>query len=304
MKKWLTAAVLVVSFVSLTGISFAIVIPINPQSSYPVQISQPGSYQLQGNLKITNPNTTAILVNADNVTIDMNGFSVLGPTVCNGSGSALSCSPTGSGIGIDAGSHTNIKVYNGTIQGMGYIGIYAGSGIIESMSVRSINGPGILILGDAIVSSSIANQNAFCGIAVVSGTLSGNTANSNAYDGIRVSSGTVSGSIANSNGGHGIDVSNGGTVSSSFANYNEGHGIFVGGSGTVSGNSANHNAYAGIFVSFCIVNGNAARSNGTWGLRLESRAGYTNNVLWDNPSGDVAGGVNLGHNLCSGVLCP
>src|SRR5882762_4389195 len=77
-------------------------------------ITQPGSYKLSGNLQVKDENTTAIVVAADNVTIDLNGFSILGPTVCVGSvGTAVgSCSPTGTGNGVDGGTHNSITVVN------------------------------------------------------------------------------------------------------------------------------------------------------------------------------------------------
>src|SRR5437870_3755247 len=51
---------------------------------FPVTISVAGSYRLSGNLTVPDANTTAILVTVDNVTIDLNGFSIIGPTVCVG----------------------------------------------------------------------------------------------------------------------------------------------------------------------------------------------------------------------------
>src|SRR5436190_432567 len=62
---------------------------------FPVTISQRGSYRLASDLIVPNANTTAIVVNANNVTIDLNGFSIIGPTVCivNLGGTVTSCSP-------------------------------------------------------------------------------------------------------------------------------------------------------------------------------------------------------------------
>jgi len=78
---------------------------------FPVTISVSGSYRLSGNLTVPDANTTAILITAENVTIDLNGFSILGSTVC--SGFPTSCSPTGSGHGITGGVVKNISVFNG-----------------------------------------------------------------------------------------------------------------------------------------------------------------------------------------------
>src|ERR1700704_150875 len=49
---------------------------------FPVTISQPGSYRLSGNLTVPDINTTAIEITAENVTLDLNGFSIVGPFVC------------------------------------------------------------------------------------------------------------------------------------------------------------------------------------------------------------------------------
>src|SRR5947199_6672479 len=59
---------------------------------FPVTISLAGSYRLSGNLTVPNANTTAISITSDNVTIDLNGFSIIGPTVCMGF-PVTSCSP-------------------------------------------------------------------------------------------------------------------------------------------------------------------------------------------------------------------
>src|SRR5882762_4507455 len=49
---------------------------------FPVTISQPGSYRLSGNLTVPDINTTAIQITADFVTLDLNGFSIVGQNVC------------------------------------------------------------------------------------------------------------------------------------------------------------------------------------------------------------------------------
>jgi len=67
-------------------------------AGYPVTISESGSYRLTGNLTTTNVDTTLIRVVADNVTIDLNGFSLSGPVTCSGAQTA--CSSSGDGVGI------------------------------------------------------------------------------------------------------------------------------------------------------------------------------------------------------------
>src|ERR1700682_4504928 len=60
---------------------------------FPYRITQPGSYKLSGNLQAKDQNTDVIEISSDNVTIDLNGFSITGTAVC--SGSPLSCTHLG-----------------------------------------------------------------------------------------------------------------------------------------------------------------------------------------------------------------
>jgi parallel beta-helix repeat protein len=266
MKKWITTAILVVPILCLTGIAFAGVTQLSQTFVFPVTITQPGSYQLQSNLVVPAAITTAILVTVDNVTIDLNGFAILGPTVCTGSGKTLVCNPTGTGKGVDAGNQQNIKVYNGTVKGMGNIGILSGSGaIIESMRVIGNGGDGIFV-NSGTVNNNMAIGNSDDGIEVgTSGTVSGNTATGNRAAGFVVNSGTVSGNTVTDNGILGIHVN----------------------SGTVSGNTVISNGIYGLSLgpSAGYVN-NVLVSNGSGG------------------SGNVSGGVNLKPNLCGTALCP
>jgi hypothetical protein len=77
---------------------------------------------------VPNANTTAIVVGSSNVTIDMNGFSILGPTVCSGPNFAVtSCTPAGNGDGIDLAFSPTlvsmVNVFNGNVKGMGSYGV-------------------------------------------------------------------------------------------------------------------------------------------------------------------------------------
>src|SRR5437667_4699748 len=114
---------------------------------FPVTISVSGSYRLSGNLTVPDADTTAILITAEDVAIDLNGFSILGSTVC--SGFPTSCSPTGSGHGITGGAVKNISVFNGDIRGMGARGIFIGGTGHRIKEIRAVsNGSdGILAFG-------------------------------------------------------------------------------------------------------------------------------------------------------------
>ena len=85
---------------------------------FPVTISQSGVYRLTGNLSVPDNNTTAILITASSVTVDLNGFSIMGPVSC--SQDPVVCPEPGKGIGIKSAAQPvqSVKVMNGTVRGM------------------------------------------------------------------------------------------------------------------------------------------------------------------------------------------
>jgi parallel beta-helix repeat protein len=242
-------------------------------AGFPVTISQSGSYRLSGNLTVPNADTTAIEVTADYVTIDLNGFAILGPTECTGE--PTTCVPTGTGDGIHANSRKAITVLNGKIAGMGSSGV-ALEGLFPADE-------------GAIVRGVQSISNGQYGIRAVSGA-------------------TVSGNVARRNGAHGIFVDLG-TVSGNTATSNGGDGIKAGGGGTVTGNTVVGNDGDGIEVGHGLVSGNAVLSNAHRGLFMGQSTGYLGNTLIDNGAAhSVEGGFNLGQNVCgtsaARALCP
>jgi len=214
----------------------------NDAAGFPVTITQSGSYRLSGNLTVPDANTTAIDVTADNVTIDLNGFSIIGPTVCVGvpvSFPVTSCSPTGDGDGVRSAKR-NTTVVNGSVLGMGGIGIH-------------------LVNHGGYVEKVHADSNGKSGIAVVSGTVSGNTVNFNGDDGIdALVFATVIGNTAIGNRKSGI-LTNNSTVTGNTLSSNGAAGILVGCPSSVVGNTATSNSTnLSTFGAGCVLANNAA----------------------------------------------
>lgn len=84
--------------------------PRTPISSVPYTITQSGSYYLTQNLTSTD---TGITVNANDVTIDLCGFTLTGPG-----------NTSGSNYGISLGIRRNVEIRNGTIKSFGRYGVY------------------------------------------------------------------------------------------------------------------------------------------------------------------------------------
>jgi hypothetical protein len=88
-----------------------------------VTIIESGSYRLTGNLTVSDENTHTIQVSIDNVTVDLNGFSILGPCT------TTTRVGTGTGEGIAASGSSRVTVNNGSVQGMGGAGINLGGAV-------------------------------------------------------------------------------------------------------------------------------------------------------------------------------
>jgi hypothetical protein len=231
---------------------------------FPITICNPGSYKLSGNLTIADANTTAIVIATDDVTIDLNGFSIRGPVSCVKSTFPVQCSATGSGIGITFSSKfvttDNTTILNGTIRGMGQDGI-------------NLNSFGARIEGVH------AESNGRGGIAIVDGVVTHCTSTVNAL--------------------HGISTGADAVVTFNRVLYNGGNGI--NGGGTVTNNSVSINGQDGIYnVATAAYNTSIFNK----GHGISAAGGMIGNVLRSNGLGNVDGSTNMGHNVCDYALCP
>jgi hypothetical protein len=190
-------------------------------AGFPVTISQPGSYRLSSNLTVPDMNTTAVVITADGVTLDLNGFSIMGPVVCTEF--PLSCPAAGSGIGVQAPSGAGgaaaprgTKILNGSVRGMGSHGIFLqGEGtIVDKVNVASNAGNGIFVGGE--VTNCTATENGMLGIFGL--IVRGSIAFSNVGDGITIdaSGGVAIGNVSSFNGGRGMNVPNGSVTGNSL----------------------------------------------------------------------------------------
>src|SRR5678815_2306816 len=113
--------------------------PRTPISALPFTITASGSYYVTGNLTGV-ANQHGITINADNVTLDLGGFELVGP-----------------GIGLTSGirtinAHNNTTIRNGTVRGWLRDSVAAESAACTEMhveNVRVFNGGGAgIFLGD------------------------------------------------------------------------------------------------------------------------------------------------------------
>ncbi|MCC6344393.1 MAG: hypothetical protein IT166_19490 [Bryobacterales bacterium] len=228
---------------------------------FPVTISEPGIYRLSGNLTVPDAMTTAIQITVDNVALDLNGFSIIGPNVCTPN--PVRCTFSGGGIGVmavgPAGvvSPANVRVMNGMVRGMGGHGIrMMGDGtMVEKVQSMSNGGPGIVV-GAGSVIDSVANLNG-SGTALVGLIVRGNIANNNVF---------------------GIFVRPGGVATGNTASFNMAGGISVN-NATATGNTSYSNGDYGIDgVCPGVITGNTAFRNGTVNIRTNGACTLADNA--------------------------
>jgi hypothetical protein len=182
-------------------------------AGFPITISQSGSYRLTGNLLITNAGVTAIHVTAPNVTIDMNGFSIVGPNKCTWG--TKTCTLMGqNAIGV-YGSGMRLTLHSGVIEGFSSAGVWASGGVFRDLTVQQ-NGYGLYSSSGADIENVRARFNSTAGIEV-----------SNDYATVRHAQAVM-------NFGNGISLA-GGLVLASMAQNNAHYGVSAQGSAVVVG---------------------------------------------------------------------
>jgi parallel beta-helix repeat protein len=259
-------------------------IPIS-QSDIPFTINESGSYYLTEDI---NSADTAITVAADDVTIDLAGFTLAGPD-------------SGTIYGIYMSGRSNVEIRNGTVRDF-HSGIYESSDSGQGhrvIDVRALsNGIRGIYLGSKnnLVKDCTASGNgtsatgyvygiyASSGSTVTGNTVrdNGNSATSYVYGIYAYTGSTVTGNTAYYNGTsatgsyvYGIKAGSGSTVTGNTAYYNgnwaDGDvvGIYAGSGSTVTGNTAYNNGYSadtvyGIWLGgYNLVDQNTAYSNGS-----------------------------------------
>ena len=260
-------------------------------SALPFTITVAGSYYLTTNLSAAAAQDN-IIVQADNVTLDLNGFMLLG-------------SP-GSSSGITSlAPRQNLVVRNGILRNWGGHGIDAGSTEncrFERLNVCTNGGRGIQAGGKALVDSCLTTGNADTGIHVgpastvrnclasenrghgifaeAGGNVLDCTAQGNLLDGISAETGSrINGSVSRQNSGQGFSGTANLLISGCTAQANEGQGISSG---------------AGSAVTDCLSAGNAGA-----GIQMEDRARVSDCTVQGNTLGGIFAGKGGTISHCS-----
>jgi hypothetical protein len=223
---------------------------------FPITITEPGSYVLTGNLDVPF-NVNAIVIDAENVVLDLNGFEIRSMGVCerNATTGALICN----GLPLSAqqqrdysGVRVNRRyavVRNGAISGFHGHGVYtyAGNLTLDGLRVHDNRYFGVLAMGGGnTVTNSVLAMNKQSGLFGVSVLVDGVVARDNGEHGIEVSHGLVSRTVATGNRLQGL-YGNGGpnptSVRHSQFQFNKGAAEVAGDLVSAGGNVANGTSF-------------------------------------------------------------
>ena len=190
-------------------------------AGFPITLSVTGSYKLTGNLVVP-ANTRGIEIQADGVTLDLNGFSISGPVTCNTSVSPPCTAPANANMHGITNNNEGAVIRNGSVRGFAGSGIWMklpGGVVVQDMLLAYNSGSGImfepigggLLDGGARVTRVVAVQNGGSGIyingpatAVVN--IDNSTASGNGLDGFSLSGGrgSISNCVAEANRRYGL----------------------------------------------------------------------------------------------------
>ncbi|MCB1906666.1 MAG: hypothetical protein KDH15_04795 [Rhodocyclaceae bacterium] len=206
----------------------------------PVTIAAPGQYCLDQDLVLT-LGSEAIRVTSDDVSIDLKGYSLIGPHYGGVAGSPLS-------IGVKFDQVSNAEIRNGRISGFGtgvqvIAGIFDKGALVEDLLVDTVSATAIAV----VTSNAVIRNNR---IQNVSGFLQANCVCSQSIIGISAK-------------GNGIQIS--------------GNSIL----GMTSPNSVSSNAITISFSSNALIEGNLISTAGTQsftGVRVSGNSGLVSVV--------------------------
>jgi hypothetical protein len=259
-------------------------LPGTPSSVHEITVS--GNYYLTGDV-VGQAGKSGILVSASFVTIDLNGFSVVGVP--------------GSTIGIDFGSGVTldgVAIRNGVVRNWAGAGIAAsGAAIIRGVSLENVAcafnaGIGANLGVAARATNCVFSQNGGGGLAL---------------------DGVATNCVATSNTGNGFQIA--GAASNCSSRDNTGAG-FVLSQATAEACKANLNDGNGFQLQNSVVRGCAADSNGSNGIEAGNRSVVSDSTcLFNGTASAIGAGINTaggrsivrGNNVSFndiGVRCP
>ncbi len=187
----LVSIIVLLGSVSLFAVDGAVLInqaTVTAAGGFPYKITQPGSYKLSSNLVVP-ADTDGIRVLTSGVTIDLNGFGIIGAINCD----TASCLPVPTVISHGIISRIGaLTVRNGHVRGF-HTGIFTEGGLVEDVQLLSNSAFGTNAFNAVLRRNNVA-ANGGTGIGCGSCVVTENVVTSNAGQAAILAEGTVFGS--------------------------------------------------------------------------------------------------------------
>jgi parallel beta-helix repeat protein len=298
--------------------------PLAPANgSAMIVISQSGSYYLASNIVATTGfQGSGIVVSADDVTLDLNGFSIVGSGVGNSVSSGISCA---------SNTGKRLSIRNGKVRGWAGSGIDAktsggSNAVITEVHASDNGGSGFSVSEDSVLTRCTSTSNTEHGFHLgTSNTVTDCTADNNGSSGFRVGlagslrgctarfntqygfSGNATNSflncVARQNSGGGFSVSAGAVLEGCIADTNGSVGFHGDGNGsTLTGCSAYDNGGTGFsFTGATTIANCTAFSNGQHGVLVTSGSTVTGGTFRGNTVDGIRASTNctILNNTCT-----
>ncbi len=265
------------------AINFANTPGDNDTSPSTFKITQPGSYYLTGNI-LGFAGKHGIEITASGVTLDLNGFELIGFPAMGDFDAVSTTAP----------NLTNIAVRNGSARSWGGQGINlrnASNSAVNDIRVSSNAGYGIWTNNNCSITNCSASSNVGYGIQSGSNcTITNCTANNNTIDGISTGNGsTISACSARANTSDGISAGSNCAISACAAFENGTSGIASGNASTITGCSASGNSSGIVASSGSTINNCSAATNGIDGIRVAGQCFVLANSCTNNSLSSTVG---------------
>jgi parallel beta-helix repeat protein len=252
------------------------------------RITAPGSYYLTANVMGT-AGKNGIEIAANDVTLDLGGFAVLGVTAASGSG-----------VVSTLANQVGLTVRNGTIRQWGQIGLDLSSvtgAHVSSITTANNSTHGVFVGNNASIEDCISRSNGQAGILTGSGAVlarcvvDGNNGTGNFA---AITSGdrcAITACVATNNAGTGIATGHSSRIGECQCGYNA-QGILAYYSCIVTSCACTENTSDGIHAGAeTTVTGCHCSGNGDDGIEVAGQCVVTHNTCTDNGASAVGAGV-------------
>ncbi|OHB55553.1 MAG: hypothetical protein A2Y07_03205 [Planctomycetes bacterium GWF2_50_10] len=283
-------------------------------SSLPYTISTSGSYYFTANLTIPN-SLNGVSINADNVTIDLKGFTLDGNKVVTHAISAAKRKniTIKNGIfvnwyanGLYLGDSNNCRIENLSFSNTGRSAISVGNNAIVQKCIiancrDSSNYSAISATGQAIITNCVVSDCNYIGIKTQDRAIISDCSVKNCGDAGIVTSNTsiIKNCVTVDNGDYGLRVDAGSIVESCAALNNADHGMYINNSTAINNNCSSNQA-SGMFVTGtgCRIESNTCNNNTAYGFYISSSS--SNVVVRNFAKGNLSGN----YSVSSGSVAP